>query len=75
VYFVIIGFIINERAMDTIEIRKAIAKILDELPEEVLPDVLAELIKTRESAARVELGKLVELIIKEDYELLKRLSD
>ncbi|MFA6249576.1 MAG: hypothetical protein WC615_21740 [Mucilaginibacter sp.] len=61
--------------MDTIEIKKAIAKILDELPEEILPDVLAEITKTKEAVARAQRGKFVKEIIKEDYELLKRLSD
>jgi hypothetical protein len=61
--------------MDTIEIKKAIAKILDELPEEDLPDVLAELIKIREAAASAQRGKFVKEINKENYELLKRLSD
>jgi hypothetical protein len=40
-----------------------------------LPDVLAELTKIRETAARAQRGKFVEEIIEEDYELLKRLSD
>lgn len=58
--------------MGTIEIKKAIAKILDELPEEVLPDVLVQITKVKEAAVR---KKFVEEIIKEDYEVLKRLSD
>ncbi|RYU89932.1 hypothetical protein EWM62_10310 [Mucilaginibacter terrigena] len=61
--------------MKTAEIKEKITKIIDQLPEDKLPEALALITEFSETAAQDKRRKLVEQIIKEDYELLKKLSD
>ena len=61
--------------MTTIQLKKEIQKVLDEVPENVLPDVLDFLRELQKHPAEdIQLAKFMKKILKEDKELLERLA-
>ncbi len=61
--------------MTTIQLKTEIHKVIDELPEEVLPHIFEYLISSRsQSVDQVKLNKFIEKIFTEDDELLRRLA-
>jgi len=61
--------------MDATQVRTEIQKVLDEVPEEVLSDVLEYLKELqRQSAGNIQLIKFMKQTLLEDKELLEKLA-
>lgn len=62
--------------MTTVQLKKEIQKILDQLPDEVLPDVLGFLTALKSvPSEKIRLAKFIKQTLKEDKELLQKLAD
>jgi len=61
--------------MTTLELKTAIYKTIDSLPENALPEIF-DIVKTAElKAQNVKIDDLIDKIIKEESPLLKRLAE
>jgi hypothetical protein len=62
--------------MTTIQLKTEIHKVIDEMPEDVLPYVF-DYLKTvqHQSPDQVKLNKFIEKVFTEDDELLRRLAE
>jgi hypothetical protein len=62
--------------MTTVQLKSEIQKAIDNVPENVLPEIL-EYINSRQNQApdRAELYEFIDKVFKEDDELLRRLAE
>lgn len=62
--------------MTTVQLKSEIHKAIDNVPENVLPEILDYINSVRhQSSNKKDLDKFIDKVFKEDDELLRRLSE